>query len=112
MQEHLTQVGAPDWSDGEQAFARECQAKHGFRAGLSSDVVPLQPEVAIGGSSDVADASWNAPTMGIVMPTVPLGVRMHTWPVTACGGMSIGVKATVNAAQVPHTDCARRPDRR
>lgn len=101
MQEHLTQVGAPDWSDGEQAFARECQANMDLpELGLSSDVVPLQPEVAIGGSSDVADVSWNAPTMGIVMPTAPLGVSMHTWPVTACGGTSIGVKATVNAAEV------------
>ena len=36
----------------------------------------------------------------IVMPTAPLGVSMHTWPVAACGGTSIGVKATFNAAQV------------
>jgi aminobenzoyl-glutamate utilization protein B len=101
MQEHLAEVGAPAWSDEEQAFARECQANMDLpELGLSSDVLPLQPEVAIGASSDVADVSWNAPTMGIVMPTAPLGVGMHTWPVTACGGTSIGVKATVNAASV------------
>ena len=101
MQEHLTHVGAPEWTDEEQAFARECQANMDLpQLGLSSDVIPLQPEVAIGGSSDVADVSWNTPTMGVVMPTAPLGVSMHTWPVTACGGTSIGVKGAVAAAQV------------
>jgi aminobenzoyl-glutamate utilization protein B len=68
--------------------------------GLAGEVTPLQPETAIGGSSDVADVSWNAPTMGIVMPTVPLGVSMHTWPVTACGGMSIGLKGALAALDV------------
>jgi len=101
MQRHLERVGAPSWTDEEQAFARECQANMTLpELGLSSDVVPLQPEVAIGGSSDVADVSWNAPTMGVVMPTVPLGVSMHTWAVTACGGTSIGLKGALGAADV------------
>jgi aminobenzoyl-glutamate utilization protein B len=101
MQAHLEAVGAPSWTDEEQAFARECQANMGLpELGLSTDVVPLQPEVAIGGSSDVADVSWCAPTMGVVMPTVPLGVSMHTWPVTACGGMSIGLKGALVALDV------------
>lgn len=101
MQEHLGRVGTPEWTDEEQAFARECQANMDLpELGLASDVIPLQPEVAIGGSSDVADVSWNTPTMGVVIPTVPLGVSMHTWPVTACGGTSIGVKGALCAAQV------------
>jgi len=101
MQQHLGSVGIPDWTDEEQSFARECQMNMGLpEAGLTADVVPLQPEVAIGGSSDVADVSWNAPTMGVVMPTVPIGVSMHTWAVTACGGMSIGLKGALSAAEV------------
>ena len=101
MQEHLTRVGAPDWTEEEHAFARECQANMGLpELGLSSDVVPLQAEVAIGGSSDVADVSWNTPTMGVVLPTAPIGVSMHTWPVTACGGTSIGLKGAIAAAEV------------
>ena len=56
MQEHLMRIGAPEWSDEEQAFARECQANMDLpELGLSGDVMPLQPEVAIGGSSDVAE---------------------------------------------------------
>ena len=101
VQGHLERVGAPEWTEEEQAFARECQANTDLpQLGLSGDVLPLQPEVAIGGSSDVADVSWNAPTMGVVMPTAPIGVSMHTWPVTACGGTSIGVKGAVAAARV------------
>jgi aminobenzoyl-glutamate utilization protein B len=101
MQQHLADVGAPTWTEEEQAFGRACQTNMELpELGLSSDVIPLQPEIAIGGSSDVADVSWSAPTMGVVMPTVPLGVSMHTWPVTACGGMSIGLKAALAAAQV------------
>jgi aminobenzoyl-glutamate utilization protein B len=101
MQTHLERVGVPEWTEEEQAFARECQRNMELpELGLATDVLPLQPEVAIGGSSDVADVSWNAPTMGVVMPTVPLGVSMHTWPVTACGGMSIGLKGALAAAEV------------
>ncbi|HEX4746167.1 MAG TPA: amidohydrolase [Gaiellaceae bacterium] len=101
MHEHLAAVGVPAWTDDEQAFARECQANMGLpEHGLATNVVPLQPESAIGGSSDVADVSWNAPTMGVVLPTVPLGVSMHTWAVTACGGMSIGLKAALAATEV------------
>lgn len=101
MQQHLEAVGVPAWTDDEQAFARQCQANMGLpEAGLATHVVPLQPEVAIGGSSDVADVSWNTPTMGVVMPTVPHGVSMHTWAVTACGGMSIGLKGALAAADV------------
>ncbi len=101
MHAHLAAVGVPKWTDEEQAFARECQVNMGLpEMGLTADVIPLQPETAIGGSSDVADVSWNAPTMGVVMPTVPLGVSMHTWAVTACGGMSIGLKGAHAATDV------------
>lgn len=101
MQAHLEQAGVPDWSAEEQAFARACQHELGLpEQGLAPMVLPLQPEPTVGGSSDVADVSWIAPTMGIAMPTMPLGVSLHTWPVTACGGMSIGVRGTLAAAEV------------
>ena len=101
MQVHLEHVGMPDWTADEQDFARACQHEMGLApAGLCTAVTPLQDEPAIGGSSDVGDVSWNTPTMGIVMPTMPLGVALHTWPVTACGGMSIGTRGAVAAAEI------------
>ncbi len=38
--------------------------------------------------------------MGCGMPTVPLGIGMHTWAATACHGMSIGLKGAIQAARV------------
>jgi aminobenzoyl-glutamate utilization protein B len=101
MQQHLEQVGVPAWDEEEQAFARECQRNLDVpEAGLAQGVLPLLPEPAIGGSSDVAEASWITPTMGFAMPTMPLGVPLHTWAVTACGGMSIGLKGALAATDV------------
>src|SRR5581483_2698073 len=53
-----------------------------------------------GGSTDVGDVSWNTPTMGNNMLTMPLGITVHTWAATACHGMSIGQKGAIQAARV------------
>lgn len=101
MQAHLERRGAPAWTDEEQAFARECQKNMGVaEKGLATFVMPLQPELKLGGSSDVGDVSWNTPTMGIGMIMMPLDISLHTWPVTACGGMTIGRKGALAAAHV------------
>lgn len=101
MQTHLERVGVPQWTVEEQAFARGCQQQAGLpEAGLSREPLPLPDEPTTGGSSDVGDVSWCTPTMGITMPTMPLGVTLHSWPVTACGGMSIGERGTLAASEV------------
>jgi aminobenzoyl-glutamate utilization protein B len=101
MQEHLQAIGAPAWTEAEQAFAMACQKEMGVpQHGLVQKVMPLYPEPTLGGSSDVAEASWLTPTMGVAMPTLPLHVSLHTWVVTACGGMSIGVRGTLAATEV------------
>ena len=101
MQALLKHVGVPAWSDEEQTFARACQQQLGLaEKGLATTIIPLMKEPTLGGSSDVADVSWITPTMGIAMPTLPLDVALHTWPVTACAGMSIGLKGTLAATEV------------
>lgn len=40
------------------------------------------------------------PTGVFGWPTFPLHIGLHTWPVTACGGMSIGDKASLKTAQI------------
>lgn len=98
---HLSTVGIPAWSDEEQAFARECQENLGVPSlGMVPQVMPIIPDRTEGGSSDVGDVSWNTPTIFFLYPSFPLGVGLHTWPVTACGGMSIGTKAALGAAEV------------
>ena len=98
---NMAKVGMPQWTDEEQSFARACQVNMGVpELGMATKLSPLAPEISVGGSTDVADVSWNTPTGVFVMPTLPLGVGLHTWPVTACGGMSIGLKGALAAAAV------------
>ena len=101
MQVHLERVGVPEWTEEEQRFAEECQENFGAQTqGMATEVLPLSDEPTLGASTDVADVSWNAPTMGCAMPTWPQGISAHTWPVVACGGTSIGLKGALHAAKV------------
>jgi aminobenzoyl-glutamate utilization protein B len=58
------------------------------------------PEITTGGATDVGDVSYNTPTGLFALATMPIGVGLHTWPVTACGGMSIGDKGSIYSAVV------------
>lgn len=90
-----------DWTEEEQAFARACQAEMGLpEKGMATTVLPILAEITAGGSTDVGDISWVVPTGLFGWPTLPLGVSLHTWPVTACGGMSIGDKASFATARI------------
>ena len=90
-----------DWSEEEQAFARACQAAMGLpEKGLATSVLPVVGEIKAGGSTDVGDISWIVPTGLFGWPSLPLGVSLHAWPVTACGGMSIGDKASLATATI------------
>jgi len=101
MQSHMEHIGIPAWTDTEQSFARELQSNFGVEPkGMATHVVPLQNEPALGGSTDVGDISWSVPTMGVAMPSIPLGISLHTWAATATHGMSIGKKAAIAMAKV------------
>jgi aminobenzoyl-glutamate utilization protein B len=102
MQVHLEHVGVPAFTEEEQAFAREIQQNYGVEpVGMAFETESLVDEhISMGFSTDVGDVSWNAPTMGCGMPTMPLGVSVHTWAATACHGMSIGLKGAFQAARV------------
>jgi aminobenzoyl-glutamate utilization protein B len=101
LAEHMHAGGVPQWSDDEQAFAKECQRAFGVpEAGLAPQAMPVLPDHTAGGSTDVGDVSWNTPTVAFLYPSFPIGVGLHTWPVTACGGMSIGAKSAIGAATI------------
>ncbi len=102
MQTHIERIGVPEYTAGEIAFAEEIQRNFGVESrGMAREARALLPDTTtFGFSTDVGDVSWNTPTMGCGMPTMPLGVSIHTWAATACHGMSIGLKGAVNAARV------------
>ncbi|MBN8993956.1 MAG: amidohydrolase [Rhizobiales bacterium] len=90
-----------EWTAEEQEFAKACQREMKLpETGMAPQPLPFLTDVNAGGSTDVGDVSYQAPTAIFAWPTMPLGVSLHTWPVTACGGMSIGDKGSLNTARI------------
>jgi aminobenzoyl-glutamate utilization protein B len=50
-------------------------------------------------STDLADISWNVPTVSVTGATFVPGVPAHSWQATACAGGTIGVKGMMVAAK-------------
>ena len=97
---HMTKLPM-EWTAEEQEFAKACQREMQLpEAGMMSAILPSLPEITTGGGTDVGDVSFNTPTGLFAIATMPLGVGLHTWPVTACGGMSIGDKGSLYSATV------------
>ncbi len=102
LQSNLTWLGAIQYTSEEQEFARAIQRATGVEErGANGMVKPMEdprPDPP-GGSTDVADVSWNVPTLHLSVTTAPEGAPWHAWPVVACGGMSIGHKGLAYAAK-------------
>ena len=105
---NLLLVGAPAFTEEEQAFARDIQKNVGVEEkGLSTKVKPFSlPEKSWGsGSTDVAEVSWLTPTTSLGVAFTPQGTPGHHWSAVACGGMSIGHKCLAVAAKVMAASC-------
>jgi aminobenzoyl-glutamate utilization protein B len=90
-----------EWTEAEQTFAKTIQKEMKLpERGLATAVAPIIGEKTTGGGSDCGDVSFNTPLSVFGWPTLPLGVALHTWGVTACGGMSIGDKASIASAKI------------
>jgi aminobenzoyl-glutamate utilization protein B len=101
LHSNLLWIGPAVYTEQEQAFARQIQRSTGVpEVGMFEGVRPLEGQQAEGGSTDVADVSWVAPTLHVSIATAPKGAPWHAWPVVAAGGMSIGHKGMVRAAKV------------
>lgn len=99
---NLKAAGAPDWSEGEQRFAKKIQqASLKPEKGLFVGIQKMPPEElpAPGGSTDVAEVSRLTPTGKLRVASAPLGTAWHAWPVVACSGTTIGHKALRCAAR-------------
>jgi len=114
--ENLTWLGPITYTEEEQEFAREIQRNTGVEpVGLKGEVKPidLEPGPPDGGSTDVADVSWNVPTIHLSVTTAAYGAPWHAWPVVATGRMSIGHKGMLYAAKAMAAtivDLYQRPD--
>ncbi|MBL8629727.1 MAG: amidohydrolase [Rhodospirillaceae bacterium] len=111
LQKNFAEIGVPQWTPAELAFAattqKEFKDPFGFdftKAGinLSSKLEPLPDQFlpASAGSTDVGDIAWNVPVAGIQVAAYGYGLPIHSWPVIAATGTSIGTKAMATASKV------------
>lgn len=103
LQKNLELIGAPEFSEQEQEFARSVQRVTGQEEkGFNDKIEPLpaEPGEVRGGSTDVADVSWIVPTAGFRITTAAEDAPWHSWATTACSGTRAGRKGAVVAAKV------------
>jgi len=116
---NMREIGAPKYTKEELAFAAELnksisavQKRESLRRLNRPDWKKLENtliDTSIpdawnegekgGGSTDVADVSWNTPTMELTTATGILGTPGHSWQFAAVSGMSIGHKSLLFSAK-------------
>jgi aminobenzoyl-glutamate utilization protein B len=102
MYRHLQRVGGVKYTAEETAFAQEIQKSFGAQAKSLDSAWAIMPWYfggASAGSTDVADVSWNVPTVQLGAATWVPGTAAHSWQAVAASGMSIGAKGMMVAAK-------------
>ncbi|WP_425589997.1 amidohydrolase [Flagellimonas algarum] len=102
MQGNLELLGPIAYTKEEVAFGKAIQRATGKpEVGMDSNINPLRAteEFPGGGSTDVADVSWNVPNINLSVTTAPKDTPWHSWAVVACGAMSIGHKGMSYASK-------------
>jgi aminobenzoyl-glutamate utilization protein B len=103
MQANLEAVGAPQFSDEYQEFARELQRSLDVEEkGLDTEIKPLadEPEPVTGGSTDVAEVSYIAPTVSVSVTSAAAEIPWHSWATAASHGTEGSIVAAEVAAKV------------
>ena len=102
MYKRLQQVGGVRYSAEDEAFATTLQQSLGGQAQpleTARTVAPWEFGGSGIASTDVADVSWNVPTVQIRAATWVPGTAAHSWQAVAASGMSIGAKGMMVAAK-------------
>lgn len=130
---NMRKIGPPTYTKDELEFARvmgetidpEQKKAVLHRSGLPNwmDLMNIDLDTQIhppfgdgmrgGGSSDIAEVSWNAPTQEFSTGMFVIGAPGHSWQNVAIGGTSIGHKISIFASKVFATtilDILMNPD--
>ena len=123
LYEKMSEIDDMQFTEQERAFARELQAsfpegsvQRGFdwaqeSSGAELDSAEMDDPLweralphsstppLMGGSTEVADVSWIAPTGQIMTTCWPLGTPGHSWQTVASSGSTIGAKGMIFAAK-------------
>jgi len=118
--ENMREIGLPEYTDEELKFARKLaesitpemkmdQLRKSKRPGWEKLVDKLMDDEILDpwgegetshGSTDVADVSWQTPTVEFSTATWVLGAPGHSWHCTAQSGVGLGHKSLIFAAKV------------
>src|SRR5262249_526934 len=103
MNGHLSEVGGFTYTPEEQQFAEDLRKTltepPTVALGSQEKVQSMRLGATGSASTDLADVSWNVPTVQVTGATFVPGVPAHSWQATACAGGSIGVKGMIVAAK-------------
>jgi aminobenzoyl-glutamate utilization protein B len=103
-QANIARVGIPQWTDDEQTFAKAVQRLvDGPEIGLNTQPKPLEPPPAqaiSGGSDDIGDVSWVAPTITLFYPANIPNLPGHNWSNAIAMATPIAHKGVVAGAKV------------
>ena len=98
----LQAIGGITYDKDEREFAEAIRGSlfgGQRRLGTAREIAPFEFRQKTG-STDVGDVSWNVPTAGFGTATWVPGTSAHSWQAVAAGGMSIGHKGMMLAADV------------
>jgi aminobenzoyl-glutamate utilization protein B len=103
MHKNLERVGGFTYTPEEEQFAEEIRKTltepPTIPLGSQEKVQPMRTGEVGSASTDLADVSWNVPTVQVNGATFVPGVPAHSWQATACAGGTIGVKGMMVAAK-------------
>ncbi len=106
MTSNIEQVGMPRWSEADQTLARAAQKEVGSKPdGLKIKVEPPRerqgtPESGGAGSDDIAEVSWNLPTVVLRYPGNIPGMIGHHWSSGIAMATPIAHKGATAGAKV------------
>ena len=104
VQANVVRVGLPQWTEDEQTFAKAVQRLvDGPDIGLNTAPKPLEPPPAVpvsGGSDDIGDVSWVAPTITLYYPANIPNLPGHNWSNAIAMATPIAHKGIIAGSKV------------
>jgi aminobenzoyl-glutamate utilization protein B len=103
---NIQKVGMPKWSDADQAFAKMVQRSLKIpERGLGTEVGRMGGPVRLednrgGGSDDIGDVSWVAPTITLRYPSNIPGLPGHHWASAIAEATPVAHKGATAGAKV------------
>ncbi|MGH7350380.1 MAG: amidohydrolase [Candidatus Rokuibacteriota bacterium] len=103
--ENIRGVGYPEWSAADVALAKAAQRELGadtigLRTAVTGDTARQYEQGMGGGSDDIAEVSWNVPTVNLRYPANIPGMTGHHWSAAIAMATPIAHRGTNYGARV------------